>query len=78
MSITEIVKSAQFMVDADGTKKAVVLDMDVWDELLTLLDDLTDTAAAVAAYEEYRRDPTTARPWSDVEATLLAEEAQDG
>lgn len=77
MSITELVKSAQFMVDADGTKKAVVLDMAVWEELLTLLDDLTDTVEAAEAYEEYRRDPSTARPWSEVEAELRAEELQD-
>ncbi|MCB0212642.1 MAG: hypothetical protein KDJ52_25080 [Anaerolineae bacterium] len=77
MSIDEIVKSAQFMVDANGTKKAVVLDMALWNELLTLLDDLTDTAAAAEAYEEYLHDPSTARPWSEVEVELLAEEAQD-
>ena len=74
MSITELVKSAQFMIDADGTKKAVVLDMAVWEELLTLLDYLTDTVEAAEAYEEYRRDPSTARPWSEVEAELLAQE----
>lgn len=73
MSIADLVKSAQFMVDADGTKRAVVLDMAVWEELLALLDDLTDTDEAVAAYEEYRRDPSTVRPWSEVEAELLAE-----
>jgi hypothetical protein len=78
MSITDLVKSAQFMVDADGTKKAVVLDMAVWEELLILLDDLSDTTEAAAAYEEYRHDPSTARPWAEVEAELLAEEAQDG
>ena len=77
MIITELVKSAQFMVDADGTKKAVVLDMAVWDELLTLLGDLTDTVDAAEAYEEYRRDPSTARPWTEVEAELLVEELSD-
>lgn len=75
MSIHDLVRSAQFMVDADGTKKAVVLDMSVWEELLTLLDDLTDTDEAIEAYQEYRRDPSTARPWAEVEAELTTPES---
>jgi len=73
MSIDELVKSAQFMVDSDGTKKAVVLDMIAWEELLSLLDDLPDTTAAEEAYAEYKNDPSTARPWSEVEVDMVAE-----
>jgi hypothetical protein len=74
MSITELVASAQFVVDAEGNRKAVVLDLPIWEELLNLLDeldDLTDTAAAVAAYQEYKQDPSTARPWVEVEAEFV-------
>ena len=73
MSIDNLVKSAQFMVDSHGTKKAVVLDMVAWEELLALLNDLTDTTAAEESYEEYQRDPSTARPWTEVEADMVAE-----
>lgn len=76
MSITELVESAQFVVDAEGNKQAVVLDLTAWEALLKLLDefeDLTDVAAAVEAYEEYRRDPASARPWAEVEAELVSE-----
>ena len=40
MLITELLQSAQFVVDADANKKAVVLDYTIWEELLTLLEDL--------------------------------------
>jgi hypothetical protein len=34
----------QFLVDADGHKRSVVLDLATWEELLTLLEDLEDAA----------------------------------
>ena len=42
MSITELIQTAQFLVDVAGNKKAVVLDYDRWEELLDLLADLED------------------------------------
>jgi hypothetical protein len=35
MLITELLRSAQFVVDAGGNKKAIVLDYTIWEELLT-------------------------------------------
>jgi prevent-host-death family protein len=37
------------------------------------LEDLRAARQAQAALEEWRRDPSTARPWSDVEAELVAD-----
>ncbi|MCH8295122.1 hypothetical protein IH992_28905 [Candidatus Poribacteria bacterium] len=48
MSITELIQAAQFLVDAAGNKKAVVLDYVYWNEFLELLEDLEDA-------EEIRR-----------------------
>lgn len=76
MTIADLLDSAQFVVDAEGNKKAVLLDFTVWQEFVAWveeLEDLTDTAAAAAAYEEYKQDPTTARPWTEVEAEMAAE-----
>jgi hypothetical protein len=42
MSITELLQTVQFLVDNDGNKKAAVLDYAVWEELLTLLEDIED------------------------------------
>jgi hypothetical protein len=48
MSVGELLEKVQFVVDAKGKKKAVVFDYPVWQELLTLLEDLEDA-------EEIRR-----------------------
>jgi hypothetical protein len=48
MSVTEILQNIQFVVDAGGNKKAVLLDYSLWEELLTRLEDLEDA-------EEIRR-----------------------
>jgi hypothetical protein len=42
MKGNEVLQAAQFIVDADGNKKAVVLDYQIWKHLLTLLEDLED------------------------------------
>jgi thymidylate synthase ThyX len=42
MSVTELLQTVQFLVDNDGNKKAAVLDYAVWEELLTLLEDIED------------------------------------
>ena len=42
MSVVELIKSAQFVVDSAGNRKAVQLDLTVWEELISLLEDLED------------------------------------
>ncbi len=42
MSVIELLKSARFIVGADGEKQAVILDVAVWEELVTLVEDLED------------------------------------
>jgi hypothetical protein len=81
MTISELVESAQFLVDSEGNKKAVLLDFTTWEALLQLLDDLddlTDTEAAAAAYESYRRDPSTAKPYNETRAEWVKEGLLDG
>ena len=39
MSVTELLQSARFVVDADGNKQAVMVDYGIWEELLTILED---------------------------------------
>ena len=48
MSVLERLETAQYVVDADGNKTAVVLDYAEWEQLLTLLEDMGDA-------EEIRR-----------------------
>jgi len=42
MSVKELLQSAEYVIDANGKKKSVVVDLAVWEELLTLLEDLED------------------------------------
>ena len=68
MSIIELLQTAQFVVDASGNKKAVVLDYTVWEELLTLLKDWEDA-------EEIRRLREAGEetiPWEEAKAELRA------
>lgn len=43
MTVSELMQTAQFLVDTNGNKQAVVLGFDLWEELLTLLEDLEDS-----------------------------------
>ena len=40
MNATELLQNAQFVFDTDGNKIAVQLDYAVWEELLTMLEDI--------------------------------------
>ncbi|HZQ10779.1 MAG TPA: hypothetical protein VFD70_29645 [Anaerolineae bacterium] len=42
MSVTDMLSKAEFLVDDKGNKKAVVLDIALWQELLDLLQDVED------------------------------------
>ncbi len=42
MSTAELLRSVQFLIDANGNKKSVLLDYPAWEELLAYLEDLED------------------------------------
>ncbi len=42
MTVAEILKSVKFVVSASGKKTAVLVDLDIWDQILTLLEDVED------------------------------------
>lgn len=41
-AIYELIETAEFVVNADGEKKAVMLDFSVWEDLLNLLENIDD------------------------------------
>lgn len=43
MTVTELVYSAQFLVDEGGNKKSVLIDYELWEYLLELLEDWEDS-----------------------------------
>jgi hypothetical protein len=66
MSVTELLQTVQFLVDANGKKKAVVFDLALWEELLALLEDLED-AEEIGRLREAKEE---AIPWAQAKAEL--------
>ena len=69
MTVTELLQTAQFLVDSSGDKKAVVLDYAIWDDLMTLLEDLED-AEEIRTLSEAKEE---AIPWELAKAELRVE-----
>lgn len=66
MSEVVLLQSVQFVVDADGHRSAVLVNLDLWEQILTLLEDLEDAEEIRSAPEE---DEETI-PWEQVKADL--------
>lgn len=66
MSEPALLRSVQYVVDSDGRKSAVLVDLDVWEQILALLEDLEDAEEIRRAREE---DEGTI-PWEQVKADL--------
>jgi PHD/YefM family antitoxin component YafN of YafNO toxin-antitoxin module len=69
MSVTEILQNVQFIVDAAGNKKAVLLDYSLWEELLTQLEDLED-AEEIRHLRKVREEVIS---WEQAKGELRAE-----
>lgn len=68
MTVAELLHAARFLVDAEGKTTAVVLDVEAWEEILTLLEDLEDA-------DELRRLRETDEEvvsWDDAKQALRA------
>jgi hypothetical protein len=42
MTIAEILNSVKFVVNPDGQQSAVVVDLEIWEQIVTLLEDAED------------------------------------
>ena len=69
MSVIELLRKAQFVVDASGNRKAVLLDYTAWEELLTLLEDWEDSDEI----RRLREAGEQAIPWEEAKAELRTE-----
>jgi len=69
MTVIELLQKAEFLVDAQGQKKAVVFDYDLWEELLVLLEDLEDVDEILRLREE----GFETIPWGEAKSQLRAE-----
>ena len=69
MTVTELLEKAEYLVDAQGQKKAVVFDYDLWEELLTLLEDIED----VDEIRRLREEEIETVSWQEAKSQLRIE-----
>lgn len=69
MSVAEVLQASQFLVDADGKKQAVVIDYSVWEQLVTILEDLEDAEEI----RNLRESQEEGIPWEQAKEELRAE-----
>lgn len=73
MSVTELIRNVKFVVDAEGKRTAVLFDYALWDELVTLLEDIED----VQEIERLRRSGEERVPWEEAKKELLGQSGED-
>ena len=66
MTVSELLQSVQFVVDPEGTKSAVILSIEVWEQVLSLLEDLEDAEDIRQA----RRIKDDSIPWDQAKKQL--------
>ena len=66
--IQELLETAEFVVDIQGQKKAVMLDYSIWEDLLQLLEDIEDSAE-IEASQMSGEEPI---PWEQARTELRA------
>lgn len=69
MNVVELLRNVEFLVDASGNKKAVLLDYKVWEKLLTELEDIEDAEEI----QRLREVGEEAIPWEQAKQELRAE-----
>lgn len=67
------VAGENIIIERYGKPAAAIISFQDFLELEEMLEDLRDIREAQSALEEWRRDPSTARPWEEVKADLLAD-----
>jgi hypothetical protein len=66
MTISEILEKVKFVINPGGKKSAVVVDLDIWEEIVTMLEDAEDA-------EEIKKSrvvPEENIPWKEAKKDL--------
>jgi prevent-host-death family protein len=72
-----LTRTADVVIERNRQPVAVLIPVDDYEELQEELDNLRAARRAGEIYEEWKRDPSTARPLEDVEAELIAKSMLD-
>ena len=65
-SFHKLLEKVEFVVDVEGQKKAVMLDYSIWEDLLSLLEDIED----IAEVEDSRNNGEEMISWDEAKAEL--------
>ena len=69
MTVAEILKSMQFVVDCEGKPTAALLDMDAWNAFVSMLEDMEDIELVRDRMKTWRSKEGWTR-WEDFEDEL--------
>ena len=58
------------MIERNGKNVAVMIPVADYEQIQETLEELRAARSAAAAYEEWKRNPSVARPWDEVDAEL--------
>ena len=61
------------IIERSGRPVAALIPYEDYTAMLDELEDMRADRRAIAAYEEWQRDPSGAIPWEEFEAQLIAE-----
>lgn len=68
MSVTDLLQKAEYLIDAQGQKKAVVFDYELWEEVLALLEDIEDADEI----HHLRQEELETISWQEAKSQLRA------
>lgn len=71
-------RTADVVIERYGKPVATLIPYADYEALLEELEDLRDGRLAQPALEAWERDPSTARPYDEIRAELIAEGVWDG
>jgi len=75
MSVIDLAQSAKFIVGAKGKPTGVVLDIELWDKILSMLEDIEDFKIARKRLRSWR-NKNNWTSWEAFEKELEADELQ--
>ena len=66
MTIAEILETVRFVISPSGKKSAVIVDLDIWEQIVTMLEDAEDAEEIKRA--RMVREETV--PWNEAKKEL--------
>ena len=66
------------VIERSGKNVAVLIPAADYEQIHEMLEELRSVRQAAAAYDEWKRDPSVARSWDEVDAELSAGDKPNG